>query len=78
MLIFTIFIVIGKFAAITTSIFNDELATNVTEEVCAISNGNMSMVELEQRCFLACDKVYICNYKITIIMKLLTISPVAA
>jgi hypothetical protein len=59
MLIFTVFIIIGKFAAITTSVLNDELATNVTVEVCAISDNNMNMVELEQRCFLSCDKVYV-------------------
>ena len=63
MLIFNTVIVIGlidKFAVVASTV-NDELTSNdatVTEQVCAVSNNSMSMVEIEQRCFLACDEVH--------------------
>ena len=47
MLIFTAFIIVGKFTAIS-SILNDELASNdttIAEQVCAVSNNSISMVE---------------------------------
>ena len=55
-----VFLIFGKFVAILlelTIAASMESDTNVTEQVCAVSNNSMSMVELEQRCFLSCNEV---------------------
>ena len=51
-------IITVKVAAFASMLaMNGELAATTTEQVCTVSSNFMNTVELELRCFLACDEV---------------------